>query len=75
MLMDTANAKSYAQSNSDGLFGDPHMGWSVIILILLLWSLGMIVINKVEDAAEVEVLDWSTPDEDIDAVVVGHLEA
>ena len=37
--------------------------------------LGMIVINKVEDAAEVEVLDWSKPDEDIDAVVVGHLEA
>jgi len=29
----------------------------------------MIVINKVEDAAEVEVLDWSIPDEDIDAVV------
>ena len=77
MLMDTANAKSYAQSNGDGLFGElPSWVGPVIILILLLLVLfGMIVINKVEDAAEVEVLDWSTPDEDIDAVVVGHLEA
>ena len=77
MLMDTANAKSYAESNGDGLFGDlpTWVGPVVILFLVVLVILGMIIINKVEDAAEVEVLDWSTPDEDIDAVVVGHLEA
>ena len=77
MLMDTANAKSYAENSGDGLFGDlpTWVGPVVILFLVVLVILGMIVINKVEDAAEVEVLDWSKPDEDIDAVVVGHLEA
>lgn len=77
MLMDTANAKSYAESNGDGLFGDlpSWVGPVIILFLVVLVILGMIVINKVEGAAEVEVLDWSIPDEDIDAVVVGHLEA
>ena len=77
MLMDTASAKSYAEGNGDGFFGDlpSWVGPVIILFLVVLVILGMIIINKVEGAAEVEVLDWSTPDEDIDAVVVGHLEA
>ena len=68
MLMDTANAKSFTQ-NEEGLLGDLP-GWvapSVLLLLVLLVIMGMIVLNKAEDAIEVETLDW-TADKDIEAV-------
>ena len=71
MLMDTANAKSFSQSNQDGLFGDlpAWVAPTVILLLMLLVIAGIIVLNKAEDSAQVEIIDWTRPDEDIDAVV------
>lgn len=71
MLMDTANAKSYGESQGEGLFGDlpPWVAPSILLFLALLVILGMIVLNKAEDSSQVEVLDWSKPDEDIEAVV------
>ena len=69
MLMDTANAKSFSQSE-DGLLGDLP-GWvapSVILLLVFLVIMGMIVLNKAEGAIEVETLAWASTDEDIEAV-------
>ena len=71
MLMDTANAKSFSQSNQDGLFGDlpAWVAPAVILLLMLLVIAGIIVLNKAEDSAQVEIIDWTRSDEDIDAVV------
>ena len=69
MLMDTANAKSFSQSE-DGLLGDLP-GWvapSVLLLLVFLVIMGMIVLNKAEGAIEVETLAWASTDEDIEAV-------
>ncbi len=70
MLMDTANAKSFGEE-SDGMFGDLP-GWvapSVVLLLVLLVIMGMIVLNRAEGAIEVESIDWTKSDDDIDAVV------
>jgi serine protease AprX len=70
MLMDTANAKTVPDSNQDGLFGDLP-GWiapTVLLLLLFLVIMGMIVLNKAEDAIEVETLTWTPLDQDIEAV-------
>ncbi len=67
MLMDTANAKSFGESE-EGLGG--LSGWvlpAVAIFLLLLVPLGFYLINKAEDAIEVEKLFSS--DDDIAAVV------
>ena len=71
MLMDTENAKSSGESQGEGLFGDlPYwVAPSLLLFLALLVILGMIVLNKAEESSEVEVLDWSKPDEDIEAVV------
>ena len=71
MLMDTANAKSFSQSNQDGLFGDlpAWVAPTIILLLMLLVIAGIIVLNKAEDSAQVEIIDWTRSDEDIDAVV------
>ncbi|MDP6199861.1 MAG: S8 family serine peptidase, partial [Candidatus Poseidonia sp.] len=68
MLMDTANAKSYAES-SDGLFYGLSGGTvaGVALLLILIVLAGMAVINRVEQATIVESVVWS--DADIDAVV------
>ena len=70
MLMDTANAKSFGEE-SDGMFGDLP-GWvapSVVLLLVLLVIMGMIVLNRAEGAIEVESINWTKSDDDIDAVV------
>ena len=70
MLMDTANAKSFGEE-ADGMFGDLP-GWvapSVVLLLVLLVIAGMIVLNRAEGAIEVESINWTTSDDDIDAVV------
>ena len=69
MLMDTANAKTFGESEQ-GLLGDLP-GWVAPALLLFLVSLvimGMIVLNKAEGAIEVETLTWSPLDQDIEAV-------
>ena len=70
MLMDTANAKSFGEE-ADGMFGDLP-GWvapSVVLLLVLLVIAGMIVLNRAEGAIEVESINWTKSDDDIDAVV------
>ena len=70
MLMDTANAKTFGESE-EGLLGDLP-GWVAPALLLFLVSLvimGMIVLNKAEGAIEVETLTWAPLDQDIEAVV------
>ena len=71
MLMDTENAKSSVGTQDDGLFGDlpSWVAPSILLFLALLVILGMIILNKAEDSAQVEVLNWSKPDEDIEAVV------
>jgi hypothetical protein len=71
MLMDTANAKSFTDSNQDGFFGDlPTWVAPVILLLLVLLVIaGIIVLNKAEDSTQLEIIDWTRPDEDIEAVV------
>ncbi len=71
MLMDTANAKTFANGDDDGLFGDLP-GWvapSIVLLLVLLLITAMIVLNKAEGSAHVEVIDWTKNDADIAAVV------
>ncbi|MBL6893294.1 MAG: hypothetical protein ISR20_06905 [Candidatus Poseidonia sp.] len=65
--MDTANAKSFGESD-EGIGG--LSGWvlpAVAFILLLLVPLGFYVLNKAEDAIEVEKLFSS--DDDIAAVV------
>ncbi len=75
MLMDTANAKSFTDANEDGFFGDLP-GWvapTAFLVLLLLVIMGMIVLNKADDAVMVETMDWTKDwvenDSDIEAVV------
>ena len=70
MLMDTANALT-TTVESESLFGDLP-GWvapSIVLLLVFLVIAGMIVLNKAEDSIEVESIDWTTGDSDIEAVV------
>jgi hypothetical protein len=70
MLMDTANAKSFS-TTEESLFGDLP-GWvapAILLILVLLVISGMIVLNKTEDAIEVETMDWTKSDQDIEAVV------
>ena len=70
MLMDTANAKSSATAE-ESLFGDLP-GWvapAILLILVLLVISGMIVLNKTEEAIEVETMDWTKSDQDIEAVV------
>ncbi len=70
MLMDTANAKSFSTAQ-ESLFGDLP-GWvapAILLILVLLVISGMIVLNKTEGAIEVETMDWTKSDQDIEAVV------
>ena len=70
MLMDTANAKS-SETAEESLFGDLP-GWvapAILLILVLLVISGMIVLNKTEEAIEVETMDWTKSDQDIEAVV------
>ncbi|MEC7504179.1 MAG: S8 family peptidase [Candidatus Thermoplasmatota archaeon] len=70
MLMDTANAKSFS-TTEESLFGDLP-GWvapAILLILVLLVISGMIVLNKTEEAIEVETMDWTKSDQDIEAVV------
>ena len=70
MLMDTANAKS-STTAEESLFGDLP-GWvapAILLILVLLVISGMIVLNKTEEAIEVETMDWTKSDQDIEAVV------
>ncbi|MEC8576876.1 MAG: S8 family peptidase [Candidatus Thermoplasmatota archaeon] len=70
MLMDTANAKSFS-TTEESLFGDLP-GWvapAILLILVLLVISGMIVLNKTEEAIEVETMDWTKSDRDIEAVV------
>ena len=70
MLMDTANAKSFS-TTEESLFGDLP-GWvapAILLILVLLVISGMIVLNKTEGAIEVETMDWTKSDQDIEAVV------
>ena len=71
MLMDTANAKSFTDTNQDGFFGDlpAWVAPVVFLMLLLLVIMGMIVLNKADDAVMVETMDWTKKDSDIEAVV------
>jgi serine protease AprX len=69
MLMDTANAKTFGESEG-GL--STLAGWVLpaagFVLVALLLG-GVVLINRAEGAVEVESIRWGAPDEDIDAVV------
>ena len=69
MLMDTANAKTFGQSEG-GLSN--LAGWVLpaagFVLVALLLG-GVVLINRAERSVEVESIKWGAPDEDIDAVV------
>lgn len=69
MLMDTANAKTFALSEG----GMSNLaGWVLpvagVVLVALLLG-GVVLINRAEGAVEVESYAFGVPDEDIDAVV------
>jgi len=69
LLMDTANAKTFGQSEG-GLSN--LAGWvlptaGVVLVVLLLG--GVVLINRAERSVEVESIKWGSHDEDIDAVV------
>lgn len=69
MLMDTANAKTFALSEG----GMSNLaGWILpvagFVLVALLLG-GVVLINRAEGAVEVESYAFGVPDEDIDAVV------
>jgi len=69
MLMDTANAKTFALSEG----GMSNLaGWVLpvagVVLVALLLG-GVVLINRAEGAVEVESYTFGVPDEDIDAVV------
>ena len=69
MLMDTANAKTFAISEG----GMSNLaGWVLpvagVVLVALLLG-GVVLINRAEGAVEVESYTFGVPDEDIDAVV------
>ena len=69
MLMDTANAKTFAISEG----GMSNLaGWVLpvagVVLVALLLG-GVVLINRAEGAVEVESYAFGVPDEDIDAVV------
>ncbi len=46
-----------------------QMAYSIVLLLVFLVIAGMIVLNKAEDSIEVESIDWTTGDSDIEAVV------
>ena len=46
-----------------------QMAYSIVLLLVFLVIAGMIVLNKAEDSIEVESIDWTTNDSDIEAVV------
>ena len=69
MLMDTANAKTFALSEG----GMSNLaGWVLpvagVVLVALLLG-GVVLINRAEGAVEVESYAFGVPDEDVDAVV------
>jgi hypothetical protein len=41
----------------------------ILLLLVLLVIAGIIVLNKAEDSTQLEIIDWTRPDEDIEAVV------
>ena len=60
MLMDTANAMTSTEP-SESLFGDVPAWVAPAILLLLLGIVitGMIVLNRADNAVEVETIDWT----------------
>jgi len=74
MLMDTANAMTSTEP-SESLFGDVP-GWVAPAILLLLLSIvitGMIVLNRADNAVEVETIDWSKEPVSEDAVPEAEL--
>ena len=60
MLMDTANAMTSTEP-SESLFGDVP-GWvapAILLLLLAIVITGMIVLNRADNAVEVETIDWT----------------
>ena len=45
------------------------MAPAILLILVLLVISGMIVLNKTEEAIEVETMDWTKSDQDIEAVV------
>ena len=61
MLMDTANAKSSSEPQDNSLFGDlPYwVAPAILLLLLAIVITGMIVLNRADNAVEVETIDWT----------------
>ena len=61
MLMDTANAKSFSEPQDNSLFGDlPYwVAPAILLLLLAIVITGMIVLNRADNAVEVETIDWT----------------
>ena len=60
MLMDTANAMTSTET-TESLFGDVP-GWvapAILLLLLAIVITGMIVLNRADNAVEVETIDWT----------------
>ncbi len=74
MLMDTANAMTSTEP-SESLFGDVP-GWvapAILLLLLAIVITGMIVLNRADNAVEVETIDWSKEPVSEDAVPEAEL--
>ena len=72
-LMDTANAMTSTEP-SESLFGDVP-GWVAPAILLLLLSIvitGMIVLNRADNAVEVETIDWTKEAEPVAEAEVGE---
>ena len=73
MLMDTANAMTSTEP-SESLFGDVP-GWvapAILLLLLAIVITGMIVLNRADNAVEVETIDWTKEAEPVAEAEVGE---
>ena len=72
MLMDTANAKSFSEPQDNSLFGDlPYwVAPAILLLLLAIVITGMIVLNRADNAVEVETIDWSKEAEPVEQAEV-----
>jgi len=72
MLMDTANAKSFSEPEDNSLFGDlPYwVAPAILLLLLAIVITGMIVLNRADNAVEVETIDWSKEAEPVEQAEV-----
>ena len=74
MLMDTANAKSSSEPQDNSLFGDlPYwVAPAILLLLLAIVITGMIVLNRADNAVEVETIDWTKEAEPVAEAEVGE---